>query len=47
MLVGAALIEGYFSPLPINPLFKYTAGAIAWLTVGLWLTLAGRRRELR
>ena len=46
MLFGAALLEGYFSPLPIAPAFKYTAGALAWLLVGLWLGLAGRDRVL-
>lgn len=45
MLFGAALLEGYFSPLPIAPVFKYTAGAMAWLLVGLWLGLAGRSRQ--
>ena len=46
MLVGAAVLEGYFSPLPIAPLFKYLAGALAWLLVGLWLGLAGRERRV-
>ncbi|MFN5437734.1 MAG: stage II sporulation protein M [Planctomyces sp.] len=46
MLFGAALLEGYFSPLPIAPAFKYAAGALAWLLVGLWLGLAGRDRVL-
>ncbi len=46
MLVGAAVLEGYFSPLPIAPLFKYLAGAVAWLLVGLWLGLAGRERPV-
>jgi uncharacterized membrane protein SpoIIM required for sporulation len=44
MLFIAALLEGYFSPLPIHPGFKYIAGAAAWLLVGLWLGLSGRGR---
>lgn len=44
MLFIAALLEGYFSALPIHPAFKYSAGAFAWLTVGLWLGLSGRER---
>lgn len=44
MLFVAALLEGYFSSLPIHPGFKYAAGAAAWLFVGLWLGLSGRGR---
>jgi len=46
MLFGAALLEGYFSPLPIAPGIKYAAGSLAWLLVGLWLGLAGRERRV-
>ncbi|MFM7055582.1 MAG: stage II sporulation protein M [Planctomycetota bacterium] len=44
MLFVAALLEGYFSALPIRPAFKYSAGALAWLVTGLWLGLSGRER---
>jgi len=44
MLFIAALLEGYFSPLPIHPGYKYVAGTLAWLLVGLWLGLSGRGR---
>jgi uncharacterized membrane protein SpoIIM required for sporulation len=44
MLFFAAVLEGYFSPLPIHPAWKYTAGSLAWLFVGLWLGMSGRER---
>jgi uncharacterized membrane protein SpoIIM required for sporulation len=44
MLFVAALIEGYFSPLPIHPGFKYFVGTLSWIGVVLWLSLAGRGR---
>ena len=44
MLTVAAVLEGYFSPLPIAPGFKYAAGSLAWLMVAAWLTFAGRER---
>lgn len=44
MLFIAAIIEGFFSPLPIHPGFKYLAGTITWISIALWLGRAGRRR---
>jgi len=46
MLILAAIIEGYFSPLPIAPGFKYTAGTCLWLLVASYLILAGRENTL-
>ncbi|MCA9058367.1 MAG: stage II sporulation protein M, partial [Planctomycetaceae bacterium] len=42
MLAVAAMIEGFWSPLPTLPVIKYIVGAMLWLTVILYLTLAGR-----
>lgn len=42
MLVVAALLEGYFSPLPIEPAIKYLAGTFLWLLVVFYLTMSGR-----
>ncbi len=45
MLVVAALLEGYFSPLPtIPPMVKFIVGSGLWLLVTAYLTLAGRER---
>jgi uncharacterized membrane protein SpoIIM required for sporulation len=44
MLVVAALIEGFWSPAPIPAVFKYSAGAVLWTLVVLYLGLAGRGR---
>lgn len=44
MLFLAALVEGYFSPLPIWSGWKYVAGSLLWLLVILYFTLAGRER---
>jgi uncharacterized membrane protein SpoIIM required for sporulation len=41
MLFVAALIEGYFSPLPILSVLKYITGAGLWLLVFAYLSLAG------
>ncbi len=46
MLVLAAVIEGYFSPLPIAPSVKYVVGSISWVMVACWLALAGRARAI-
>jgi len=45
MLGVAAVLEGYFSPLPIAPAIKYVAGSLAWLMVAAWLLFAGRERS--
>lgn len=42
MLAVAAMIEAFFSPLPIAPEFKYVVGSTLWVLVGLYLSLAGR-----
>ncbi|MCA9063516.1 MAG: stage II sporulation protein M [Planctomycetaceae bacterium] len=42
MLVVAAAVEGFWSPFPTHPLVKYIVGAFLWLSVILYLTLAGR-----
>jgi len=42
MLAIAALLEGYFSPLPILPIFKYIVGSCLWLLVISYLSFAGR-----
>ncbi len=42
MLFIAAMLEGFWSPLPIPPLFKYITGAIAWSVVTLYFAIAGR-----
>lgn len=42
MLVIAAMIEAFFSPLPIDPRIKYVVGTLLWILVGLYLSLAGR-----
>ncbi len=44
MLFIAAMIEGYFSPLAIAPVFKYLMGTICWLAVIAYFTMAGRER---
>jgi uncharacterized membrane protein SpoIIM required for sporulation len=44
MLIIAALIEGFWSPAPIPAVFKYAVGALLWLIVILYLSLAGRGR---
>lgn len=42
MLVIAALIEAYFSPLPIPHVFKYVVGTLLWILVFCYLMLGGR-----
>lgn len=45
MLGVAAAIEAFFSPLPIPAMFKYAAGTLAWLVVGLYLWQGGGRED--
>lgn len=42
MLVIAALIEAYFSPLPIPHVIKYVVGAMLWVLVFCYLMFGGR-----
>jgi uncharacterized membrane protein SpoIIM required for sporulation len=42
MLVAAAFLEAFWSPLPQPSATKYSIGAILWLAVLFYLTLAGR-----
>ena len=42
MLVVAALIEGYFSPMAIPHVIKYFVGTMLWILVFAYLTFAGR-----
>ena len=43
MLAIAAMLEGYFSPLPIPASIKYVVGSCLWLLVISYLSFAGRR----
>lgn len=42
MLAIAAMLEGYFSPLPIPAIIKYVVGSCLWLLVISYLSFAGR-----
>ena len=42
MLAIAAMLEGYFSPLPISAGIKYLVGSCLWLLVISYLSCAGR-----
>lgn len=42
MLVIAALIEGYFSPLAIPHIIKYVVGTMMWMLVFVYLMYSGR-----
>lgn len=44
MLFVAAMLEGYFSPLPIPSIIKYSVGSCLWLLVVVYLTMSGRER---
>jgi uncharacterized membrane protein SpoIIM required for sporulation len=47
MLFVAALLEGYFSPLPtISPTFKYIVGTGLWILVAVYLTMSGREKPV-
>lgn len=45
MLFIAALLEGYFSPLPIESSIKYTVGTVLWLLVFVYFGYAGREHS--
>jgi uncharacterized membrane protein SpoIIM required for sporulation len=42
MFAAAAVVEGFFSPLPLEPALKYAVGALFALIVVSWLALSGR-----
>jgi uncharacterized membrane protein SpoIIM required for sporulation len=42
ILVIAGIIEGFISPAPINPAFKFSIAAVTFITLYAYLLLAGR-----
>lgn len=46
MLLVAAMIEAFFSPMPIDPRIKYAVGTVAWFVVAMYLIYAGRNAPL-
>jgi hypothetical protein len=42
MLGIAALLEAFFSPLPIPHIIKYVVGTFMWILVFAYLAFAGR-----
>ncbi len=44
MLVVAAAIEAFWSPLPTAPIVRYVVGGALWFVVFVYLAFAGRRR---
>lgn len=40
----AAVLEGFWSPLDLPPLIKFTAGGVCWLLVAAFLLFSGRRQ---
>ena len=42
MLAVAAVIEAFWSPLGIPPVFKYVVGGLLWILVFFYLTFSGR-----
>ncbi len=45
MFFTAALIEAFWSPLPISAAIKFIAGALLWLLVCAYLFYTGRNRD--
>ncbi|MFV0389680.1 MAG: stage II sporulation protein M [Pyrinomonadaceae bacterium] len=45
LLVIAGLIEGFLSPSPIKPVFKYGTGILTGIALYLYLSMAGRKTE--
>lgn len=43
LIVGAAFIEGFWSPLAMPPLLKYTVGLLLWVMLGAYFVFSGRR----
>lgn len=40
----AAMLEGFWSPMDLPPLIKFTAGGMCWLLVVVFLLFSGRRQ---
>jgi uncharacterized membrane protein SpoIIM required for sporulation len=47
MLLGAALIEGFWSPSALPPVVKWTFGGVLLALVVLYLTFAGRQPKTK
>jgi hypothetical protein len=47
MLMGAALVEGFWSPSSLPPVVKWTFGGTLMTIVVLYLTFAGRTRAAK
>ena len=45
MLLIAAFIEGYFSPMAIPDIIKYVVGTILWIVVYVYLVHSGRSTD--
>lgn len=45
MFAAAAVVEGFFSPLPLLPALKYAVGVLFAVVVLAWLLLSGRGRD--
>ncbi|ASK33732.1 hypothetical protein CEK62_04670 [Alcanivorax sp. N3-2A] len=45
LLILAAFIEAFWSPRELAPAVKYSVGALCWLALALYLSLAGRNRH--
>lgn len=43
MLIIAAMIEAFWSPAPIPPIYKFIGGGCLWLVVIVYLTMSGRQ----
>lgn len=41
----AAVLEGFWSPLDMPPVLKFTAGGMCWLLVATFLLFSGRRQK--
>ncbi len=45
MTTLAAVIEGFWSPLDLPPLIKFTAGGVCWVLVAVFLIFSGREQR--
>jgi len=46
LVVAAAFIEGFWSPLDFPPFVKYTFGIVLWLLTAVYFIFSGRKRSL-